>query len=264
MNAFYENKSVNLRAFYSQNFDFPLHLHAHLELIYVLEGCLCITVQQQQALLNAGDCAVVFPNSMHRYQTQGQASRSMTAICGLETAGSYMNTLLKNHPENPFLRSPAIHPDVIYALHALVQEHNAGQSLGVYSAFTQLVLARLLPQLSLVKNKSSDSYDLTYQIAAFIAQNFQRHLSLELLASHLGVSKYHLSRVFSEKMGSSFNDYLNSIRLNYAAGRIRSTKDSMTDICNESGFDSQRTFNRVFKNTYHTTPLKYRDQILQK
>ncbi|MBC7959574.1 MAG: helix-turn-helix transcriptional regulator, partial [Vallitaleaceae bacterium] len=70
------------------------------------------------------------------------------------------------------------------------------------------------------------------------------------------------SHVFSRKMGTNLNDYLNSFRLNYAVHLIRTTHKSLAEIYNESGFDSQRTFNRVFKNTYEMTPSKFRESSL--
>lgn len=33
---------------------------------------------------------------------------------------------------------------------------------------------------------------------------------------------------------------------------------TITQICNEAGFNSLRTFNRVFKESFHMTPSEYR------
>ena len=47
-------------------------------------------------------------------------------------------------------------------------------------------------------------------------------------------------------------------RLNYACHRLENTSDSITNICLDSGFESQRTFNRVFKERYKISPSDYR------
>lgn len=81
------------------------------------------------------------------------------------------------------------------------------------------------------------------------------------MADDLGVSKYVLSRVFSSTFHRNFNQYVNDIRLKYACQRLELTNDSMIEISLDCGFESQRTFNRVFKAFYHMTPTEYRKNM---
>jgi len=74
----------------------------------------------------------------------------------------------------------------------------------------------------------------------------------------LGISRYYLSRIFSNKLNSSFNEFVNNIRVSYASTLILATDMTITQICNEAGFNSLRTFNRVFKESFHMTPSEYR------
>ena len=55
----------------------------------------------------------------------------------------------------------------------------------------------------------------------------------------------------------------NDVRLNYACQRLENTSDSITNICLDSGFESQRTFNRVFKERYKISPSDYRSTCLK-
>jgi len=81
------------------------------------------------------------------------------------------------------------------------------------------------------------------------------------MAYDLCVSKYVLSRLFAKTFHSNFNKYVNDIRLNYATTLLESRKDSIINIGLDAGFESQRTFNRVFKERYKITPREYRNQI---
>ena len=58
-------------------------------------------------------------------------------------------------------------------------------------------------------------------------------------------------------------EYLNDARLNYACHRLENTSDSITNICLDSGFESQRTFNRVFKERYKISPSDYRSTCVK-
>ena len=70
-----------------------------------------------------------------------------------------------------------------------------------------------------------------------------------------------LSRLFSKTFHRNFNKYLNDARLNYACQRLETTSDSITNIRLDSGFESQRTFNRVFKERYKISPSDYRSNV---
>ncbi len=51
------------------------------------------------------------------------------------------------------------------------------------------------------------------------------------------------------------------VRLNYAVAELENSMDSITNICLDCGFESQRTFNRVFKDRYKITPREYRKRM---
>lgn len=95
----------------------------------------------------------------------------------------------------------------------------------------------------------------------YVARNFNEEINLDKMAYDLCVSKYMLSRLFAKTFHCNFNKYVNDVRLNYAATLLESTKDSITNIGLDAGFESQRTFNRVFKERYKITPREYRNQI---
>ena len=70
-----------------------------------------------------------------------------------------------------------------------------------------------------------------------------------------------LSKVFSKTFHNNFNQYVNGTRLDYACALLEHTNQSVTEICMNSGFESQRTFNRVFVQKYHMTPREYRNEF---
>ena len=78
------------------------------------------------------------------------------------------------------------------------------------------------------------------------------------MAHDLGINKYVLSRMFAKTFHCNFNQYVSGVRLNYASSFLKNTTESITNICLDCGFESQRTFNRVFKERYKMTPREYR------
>lgn len=255
-----ENRQERYDSFISAGVNFPLHHHQQLELYYVMDGAVEVTVRQEKRILCAGELAVIFPHQMHSYHTLERESLTFCIICDASLCGSHANTIAKYHPASPYIQSTDLHPNATYALAELMKEHRTPENPDINAPLIQLILARTLPQFSLHKNSSRDSLDLTYQIVYLIGEQFKEPLSLNALAHQIGISKYHLSHVFSEKMGMGFNEYVNRIRLNYAVDQLHNTSKSIADISLESGFESERTFYRTFKSQYQITPLQYRLQ----
>jgi len=85
-------------------------------------------------------------------------------------------------------------------------------------------------------------------------------LNLERLARQLGTNTAYLSRAFNEGLGSSFNDAINSLRVQEVQ-RCLSRADEKRDLLTlafESGFSSKTSFNRVFKARTGQTPSQFR------
>lgn len=64
---FYE--STDKKAFFYEDWDicFPEHIHKQLEIFYLLEGEVKITLNHNKILMKQGDVLVVFPNMIHGY-----------------------------------------------------------------------------------------------------------------------------------------------------------------------------------------------------
>ena len=83
------------------------------------------------------------------------------------------------------------------------------------------------------------------------------------MAAQLGVSTSYLARIFSRRLHMSFNDYINRLRVQAAQDLLRSTDRPVTEVMLEVGFESQSTFNRVFRDIQGITPREYRQQTRQ-
>jgi len=76
----------------------------------------------------------------------------------------------------------------------------------------------------------------------FIDENYNKPITLEKIASIACLSKYHFCRLFKEKVGLSFRDYLYKVRLKRAVELLRNENLSITNIAEETGFRSRAHF----------------------
>lgn len=235
----------------------PLHLHDTLEVVYVTDGTLEVGVETKLYHMDAGDIALIFPDVIHHYQV---SSEGKNYACFIQIppalCGAFIERIQKYSPQMPVIGKAAIGKEVHAALKELASIRK--ENFVLAQAYVQILLAKCLPEMELQLKEKRGNDDLVYQTAAYIAANFREGLSLASVASELGVSKYVLSRIFSRTFRCNFNRYLNDARLNYACVCLENTNRSITEICMDSGFGSQRTFNRAFKEQYRMTPREYR------
>lgn len=235
------------------------HLHEVLECVYVTDGTLEIGIGKELYHMEKGDFAIVFPNLIHHYQVfDTKTCRAYYLWAAPSLCGLYLPLLRQSRPKNPVIPAALLHPDIQYALHSLLEYPADAEKTVIYSAFIRLILARSLPIYQLSDKPIHDNDDIIYQTVSYISNNFKRHITLTGMAKDLGFSPYALSRVFSGTFHKNFNHYLNDTRLDYACSLLQYSGRSITEILVSAGFDSPRTFNRVFHERFHMSPREYR------
>ncbi|MDO3625868.1 ABC transporter permease [Mucilaginibacter sp. BT774] len=88
-------------------------------------------------------------------------------------------------------------------------------------------------------------------------------LSLNSLAEKLGLTTHELSRIINTAHKKSFNDFINEYRVQDAARKMQDPAfDHITllGIAFESGFNSQSTFSRIFKQITGKSPVEYKNE----
>ena len=258
-NAYYEKRERKLQVVLSQNMRFPEHLHEDIELLLVRRGQIEVNVMGERRILCAGDCAVIFPEQIHSYHSREESTVQLL-IFDASLSGVYRNVMQKYRPEDPFLSSQRLDSDVRLAFDRILAawERHEANELEVARAWIQVILALIMPSLSLAERKKEEGADVTCRLVSYITEHYQEQLTLEVLARELHVNKFYLSHIFSDRLKVNFRQYLNQIRLEHALLEMKSTDHSITRIWEEAGFNSQRSFNRVFLEQMGMTPMEYR------
>lgn len=87
-------------------------------------------------------------------------------------------------------------------------------------------------------------------------------LTLEGLATSVGLSSHHLSEILNQQANKNFYQFVNEYRVNFVCERILNDKNSkILDLAMSAGFSSKSTFNAVFKQFKGVTPSQYRKQL---
>lgn len=87
--------------------------------------------------------------------------------------------------------------------------------------------------------------------------NLHEPLNLEDLARQVGCSYYYLSRLFSQEVGITIQQYLRQIRLERAAELIRTGKCNVTEAALSVGYNSLSHFSTAFHEAFGCCPGLY-------
>jgi len=97
-------------------------------------------------------------------------------------------------------------------------------------------------------------------ICNFIKENFSEDLICEDLAAAVGLTPDTFNSMFNHQTGKTLLDYINDLRINEAIRRLAGSDETIIRISVSTGFDSLRTFNRVFKKATGLTPDEFRER----
>lgn len=86
-------------------------------------------------------------------------------------------------------------------------------------------------------------------------------LGVDDLARAAGLSRAHFSREFRRAFGESPHAYLLTRRLERAATLLRTTDNSVAEICFSVGLQSVGSFTTSFSRTFGKSPTAYRDSF---
>lgn len=93
----------------------------------------------------------------------------------------------------------------------------------------------------------------------YIEKNLSDKLSLEIIASAVHYSKYHLHRVFTDITGLTIHSYIQRRKLTEAAKLLVYSDKPIIEIALIAGYESQQAFTKIFKLMYKKSPNRYRE-----
>ena len=95
-------------------------------------------------------------------------------------------------------------------------------------------------------------------LQAWIIQNLDGDLSVQVLARRASMSERHLTRLFGAELGTTPAAYVESVRIDAARRLLESTDLTVAAVAERVGFRSDAVLHRAFGRTVRTTPGSYR------
>lgn len=254
------------------------HWHAEIEIGYVEEGMILLESGNRKYLLTKGDLFFINTNVLHAMKNQ------VPGQCSVFRSIAFDSTIISSNTESIYYKKylhPIIHSanfrdfswksDAEYypKLDSIIR--NAWEAINLETEDYEITVRNLLSDFFAILNRvnPSDSEpsgstnllleDRVQIILNYIHANYSKNITLDDLATAANVSKSEVLRCFKSIINISPIKYLKNFRLQNAAYMLKNSAYSIQKIYELCGFDSNSYFSKSFKEIYHCSPRKYRE-----
>lgn len=172
---------------------------------------------------------------------------------------------LKNIAEDlPFFADPLIaDPEMVKCFRALHKNLQGDASLLERESCMLLALRQLIVRQAdaqPTQGKVKRERKAVHKIRAYLEDHYAHNVTLDDLSDYIGISSFHLLRVFRNEVGIPPHAYQESIRIRHAQ-RLLGAGQALADVAFETGFSSQSHFTSRFKRHIGVTPGQYARQV---
>lgn len=235
-------------------------------LLYVLKGCLSVKNGEQQQRLSADSLFIL--NKNESYQLNGITEN---IVVNLVISYRYFSRYYTNYAAASFTlerqKNKLFHKmlrELLTRLAISQFQGNKETSLLEINGLLTNILSILILHF---KEEKTHSYLPDKQYSArientlnYIKDNYDKPLSLALLAKINHTSLSYFSRLFTREVGLSFKTYLTQMRFMQCLEALANSSKPLYQIVDENGFTGTRNFTALFKAQYGLTPHQYREQ----
>jgi len=252
--------------------DVEVHNHDFYEIFFLISGNISYWMEGKIYKPEPGDILLIDPMTLHRPIIPKDDPTYERIVLWIN------KSYLADYTDNGIDLSACFHkPDVNRtnllrpsSLNRAVITEKMGNLVKEYysesyasSLYSDSLLLQIMIELNRISSnsaknpeKQSGSSLLVSKVLEFIGAHYNEELSLDILADHFFVSKYHLSHEFSRETGSSIYRYITLKRL-VEAKQLLQDRVPASEVAIQCGFKDYTGFFRAFKGEYGISPREY-------
>jgi AraC-like DNA-binding protein len=251
--------------------DFVSHWHYDVELAFILSGGITVGFNGYTKRLHCGDIFLCADGDIHSYFEPSKDSLVLILMLNpiiMRKAGTLVFDLDSGSGVfNPRSDQRGICESI---LNKLFDEYTNLTDTSIYFIYAAIMeiqgMINRYYKKETIAPPSTQKQHLHLQnireSISFIEDNYQNEINIEEMAKRALMSVSNYSRQFKNITGTGFKEYVTLVRLRAVSGMIKKKDMSISQIAFDSGFNSIRTFNRVFQNYYHMSPSKYMESMI--
>ncbi len=119
-------------------------------------------------------------------------------------------------------------------------------------------LQKMMSSISFDDTSVSDTSSFINDAIQYMNNHLADRVSLEDIATHSHMTKYHFDRMFQKRTGLSPWDYFTKLRIEHAAHLLLTTEKTVSEIAPECGYQNANYFHKVFRKYVGMSAMSFR------
>ncbi len=218
--------------------------HEDMELLWCLEGAGTVRYGSQTMEFRPGDVLGINTDIVHYIASQGQVRYRCLII---------KNAFLADNGIAPPSFLPKIQdPELFSQCEAVAEAFSLGEIPEI--RYRILGLLRILGRKYRVpREETQGPNEYVKQTLIYIRQHLNRTMTLDEIAAHVGITKYHLTRQFRTYTGKTIVETINLLRCNEARLAMEEGM-GVSQAARSCGFENLSYFTRTFRRLMGVLP----------
>ena len=257
-----------------KRFSSPLHAHPELELVFIKSGSGKRVIGDTINRFNPGDIVLVGSALPHRWISDNNDLPPSSIVAyfnkdafsegfyALKESQELANLLVK---ASRGLNITGFTRQVVGAkMERLAKKNGFKKIIGLMEILHIISTSKEIDYITHDNNTSRSTDTRTDRLAEvyhYIAENFQKDISLHEIASIASLTEPAFCRLFKNRTSKSFVEYVNEIRISAACKDLQDTDLNISAIYSHCGFKTISNFNKSFKKITGFSPKEYRQNI---
>jgi len=251
------------------------HSHNYYEFYLFLEGNVTMVIDGHPHALRYGDVIIIPPGVPHHtlitesnlpyrrfvFWVSKEYFDQLTKISSSYNYLIHCTQKKKNYIlHNDIITFNAIQFKVLQLIEEM-QEDRFGKAEKITLSVNDLIfhLNRIAYEKEHPKIQKG-TQNLYQNLISYIDEHLDEDLSLEKLAGHFFVNKYHIAHIFKDNTGCSIHQYIIKKRLE-ACRNALSCEQGIGSVYLMYGFKDYSSFYRSFKKEYGVSPKEYQNTL---
>lgn len=247
-----------MTAAYPVSGELTYSVNAPYQFFYIYEGSLCISLNQKEYTLQAGNAALLPADGITTLKiTKARCQYFHMYLCGMALVK--YESILSDPFHYPVKSSSGLFLSrFLDHMNAL----SAAEPDFLFVAKTSMWINDLLTEMVVYKNRPATKKEAPpkylIEIRNMLETHYVENYTLEYLEDTYSVSKYRICREFAKYYKKSPIQFLNHIRIENAKRLLLTTDTSIHEVGNLVGIPNTNHFINLFKRETGATPLAFK------
>ena len=251
----------------------PTHWHSAMEVMYVLEGEVDVTVGGQTTVLLPGDVYLVDCAVPHSTKSL-DGNKAVLIQIPYPLLERYIPDISSRrfgfdcHSQSPIMRTKILQLiEIIKQMQIVFEVKPDGEILRFNSLvfeFLFQIYHNFSQEMETVEaQKENKTFGRIQTILDYLDSNYSSPISLDEISKVACLQKEYFCHFFKKNMGITYTNYLNDLRLSKIRDDLVDTDLPVKLILEKHGFTNYKLFRKMFGETFGCTPTTYRKKLME-